>query len=196
MNIFKKISEKFKTGEGMSRQMKRNLILAASLVIISTAVFLNWRLSKGDGTIDGIVEAGKNDKIEESGSKVLGDSVEVDKKAEDDYFAVSVIDRERVRDEAIETLREVLENDAASAETKQNALDKMTSLADAMTEEVNIENLVMAKGFKNCVAVVGDESVDVIVQCEELMPNELAQIKDIAVKQTSADTEVRIISHK
>ena len=191
-----KIIEKLKNAPKLSRTAKRNLLLSLSLVIICAAVYLNWRLANGDTEIDGVVPADAEANGEtESGSKILGESVEVSKK-EDDYFAVSVIDRERVRDTAIETLREVVENEETSAETKQEALAKMTKLADAMTGEVNIENLVMAKGFENCVAVINDGSVDVIVKTVGLLPSDIAQIRDIVISETNVPVEnIRIIEH-
>jgi stage III sporulation protein AH len=76
-------------------------------------------------------------------------------------------------------------------------MDKMTSIADYMTKEVNIENLVIAKGFSDCVAVVNGTGVDVIVKSTGLLPNEVAQIRDIVIEQTGATVEdIRIIEHE
>ena len=192
MSIFKNFGEKIKNIKP-SKQFKRNVLLSASLLVICAAVFLNWQLNSGSNDIEGITPAGSNN------DKVLGESVEVGNKTEDDsdYFAVSVIDRERTRDEAIETLREIVENIDVSEESKKEAMDKMTSLADSMTKEVNIENLVIAKGFSDCVAVVNGESVDVIVKSTGLLPNEVAQIRDIVIEQTGATLDnIRIIEHE
>ncbi len=192
-----KILEKLKKLPKLSRTAKKNLLLSLSLVVICAAVFLNWRLANGDTEIEGIVPAGSQKEGEkETDAKILGQSVEVDSSKEDDYFAVSVIDRERVRDTAIDTYREIVDNDSTSAETKADALAKMTKLADAMTSEVNIENLVMAKGFENCVAVVSGDSVDVIVKTVGLLPSDIAQIRDIVISETNAPLEnIRIIEH-
>ncbi len=192
MSIFKNFGEKIKNIKP-SKQFKRNVLLSASLLVICAAVFLNWQLNSGSNDIEGITPAGSNN------DKVLGESVEVGNKTENDsdYFAVSVIDRERTRDEAIETLREIVENIDVSEESKKEAMDKMTSLADSMTKEVNIENLVIAKGFSDCVAVVNGESVDVIVKSTGLLPNEVAQIRDIVIEQTGATLDnIRIIEHE
>lgn len=195
MKTIEKIKSKLSGMPKMSKQCKRSLILALSLVIICAAVFLNWRLGAGDGSIEGIVAANGDGDT----ARNIGDSVEVDtkpseKEAEDDYFSTSIINRERVREEAIATLREIAESDEAQADTKKDALDRMTSLAEDMTGEVNIENLVMAKGFANCVAVINGDSVDVIVRSDGLMPSEVAQIRDIVIEQTGAEAQnIRII---
>ena len=190
MSILKNFGEKMKSIKP-SKQMKRNLLLCASLLVICAAVFLNWQLRSGSNDIEGITPAGGN------GDKVLGESLEVGGDKSSDYFAVSVIDRERTRDEAIETLREIVENIDASAESKKDAMDKITSLAESMTKELNIENLVIAKGFSDCVAVVNGTGVDVIVKSTGLLPNEVAQIRDIVIEQTGADiSDIRIIEHE
>ena len=189
MSIFTKIGEKLKSIKP-SKQFKRNVLLSASLLVICAAVFVNWQLNSGTNDIEGITTGG-------DGDKVLGESLEVNESADSDFFATSVIDRERTRDEAIETLREITENIEASEESKKEAMDKMTSLADSMTKEVNIENLVIAKGFSDCVAVVNGTSVDVIVKSTGLLPNEVAQIRDIVIEQTGATVEdIRIIEHE
>ncbi len=192
MSILKNFGEKMKNIKP-SKQVKRNILLSASLLVICAAVFLNWQLNSGTNDIEGITASGGD------GDKVLGESLEVGNETDknSDYFAVSVIDRERTRDEAIETLREIVDNIDASEESKKDAMDKMTSLADSMTKEVNIENLVIAKGFSDCVAVVNGTSVDVIVKSTGLLPNEIAQIRDIVIEQTGADiSDIRIIEHE
>lgn len=204
MKLLKKIGEKMRIPKGklsLGKAGKRNLLLAASLIIISLAVFLNWRFNEGDNSIDGIVAANA-DQTETEGSndtsKVLGESVEVGSSVKgQDYFAVSVIDRERVRDEAIETYRNVAESETATQDEKNNALAKMSSLAACMTKEVNIENLIMAKGFEDCVAVVTDAGASVVVKTVGLLPSEVAQIKEIVMEQTSLPVEnVKIIEHE
>lgn len=196
---FERLKEKLGSKPKLSGAAKRNLLLATSLIVICTAVFLNLGISGGDGSIEGIVAANSQNGAESDSdgtSKVLGDSVEVSK-TEPNFFAASVIDRERVRDAALETFRDVADSEHAAKEEKENALAKMNLLADQMQKEVNIENLVMAKGFEDCVAVVTEEGVDVIVKTVGLLPGEVARIKEIAVEQTGADvSEIRIIEHE
>ena len=107
-----------------------------------------------------------------------------EKESIESFFAQAVISRERVRDEAIDVLRELTEDESADALARQEAFDQMNRLAEEISSEVNIENLVRSKGFQQCVAVVNQESVNVIVQSEGLTPGEVAQIKEIVYVQT------------
>ena len=96
-----------------------------------------------------------------------------------DYFALSVINRERVRDEALEMLQDLTNSDAVDAVAKADAYNEMTRIANEITGEANIESLVKAKGFNNCVAVVSGDEVNVVVESDGLTINQVAQIKEI-----------------
>ena len=112
----------------------------------------------------------------------------------EDFFAQAVISRERVRDEAIEVLRELTESADADETARQDAYVQMNRLADEISSEINIENLVRSKGFEQCVAVVNDKNVNVIVQSAGLTPGEVAQIKEIVFIQTGVlPKDIKII---
>ena len=77
------------------------------------------------------------------------------------------------------------------------AQEKLLALSDAADAEGRIENLVKAKGFSECVAMIGDESVNVVVQSEGLGAADVIAIKDIAVAETEQTAEnVKIIESK
>ena len=58
-----------------------------------------------------------------------------------------------------------------------------------MESEANIETLVKAKGFADCLAIVSDNSVKVVVQTEGLSAEEAAQIKNIILEETDVLVE-------
>ena len=59
-------------------------------------------------------------------------------------------------------------------------------LATYTLAEAQIENLVIAKGYTDCVAFMGDGSVSVVVASEsgELTGEDVAKITDIAMRET------------
>ena len=83
----------------------------------------------------------------------------------------------------------MIENEEASAEAKAEAAAKISKIAVDMQNEANIETLVKAKGFEECVAVITDDSVSVIVKADELMANQAAQILAIVYETTGISTE-------
>ncbi len=161
----------------------RSGLIAACVALIAVAGYLNIRFS---------VPAATELTDEPADAPQLSQTAEALESA--DFFAQAVISRERVRDEAIEVLRELTESDNADDSARQDAYVQMNRLADEISSEINIENLVRSKGFEQCVAVVNEKNVNVIVQSDGLTPGEVAQIKEIVYVQTGVlPKDIKII---
>ena len=104
--------------------------------------------------------------------------------AEENYFAVAAVSRQRARDESIELRLNIVNSAESMPDIRDKALNDINNIAAEIEKEANIEILVKAKGFADCVAVVNGENAHVIVKTEGLMPNEVAQIKEIVYEQT------------
>lgn len=156
---------------------KRTTVLAACILVIGVAGFLNVRYSNPAKTIPPIDPDNKVGATSLSADDVNMENVVVE--SNDDYFALAVINRERVRDEAIEMLKDVAGSDSTDVSAKNEAYVEMTRMAGEIASEANIESLVKAKGFSECVAVISNDTANVIVETEGLSINEVAQIKEI-----------------
>lgn len=166
---------------GMVRENKRHLAAAASVLVIGFAVYLNWAMSDTQGAVvDGAVSQGYTDPVSE-GINGLTDGIlsSPDEEAEDDYFAVSQINRQRARDEAIAVLQDVVEGAVHLDDVQSDALAQISQIASDIENEAAIESLIKGKGFADCVAVISGENVNVIVRSSALLPNEIAQIQEI-----------------
>jgi len=167
---------------GMVRENKRHLAAAASVLVIGFAVYLNWAMSDTQGAVDSggdVLELqGYNDGSLEGGlsADALSD---VGLVSDDDYFAVSQINRQRARDEAIAVLQDVVEGAVNLDDVQSDALAQISQIAADIENEAAIESLVKGKGFADCVAVISGENVNVIVRSAALLPNEIAQIQEI-----------------
>ena len=115
---------------------------------------------------------------------------------ESDYFTTTALVRQQSRDEALDVLMSVSENEESSEEAKADARAKIAKIADAIQNEANIETLVKAKGFEECIAVIGEDSVSVIVKAESLQAAEAAQILSIAYESTGISPEKISIINK
>ena len=161
--------------KGISKYLNlRTGALVASIAVIAVAGYINIRFAADpqDGEINGVNVSA--DDIDSALAEKEGNVAN-----EDDYFALSVINRQRVRDEAMEILLDLTNSEVTDAEAKADAYNEMTRMANEITSEANIESLVKAKGFSNCVAVVSRDDVNVIVESEGLTVNQVAQIKEI-----------------
>ena len=108
---------------------------------------------------------------------------------EENYFTATALNRQQSRDEAIDVLKLVSESNESSEEAKAEATAKIAQIATDMQNENNIETLVKAKGFEECVAIISDNSVSVIVSAEELQAAEAAQILAIVYDTTGINPE-------
>lgn len=133
-------------------------------------------------------------------TKILGNTVLVDNNVsgeketlnpdnttntDNDFFAASVMNRQSVRDEALEVLQQIADNPEALPDAKEKALADIATIAQNITIEGNIETLIKSKGFENCVAIISGDKCSVIVKSKGLLPSEVAQIVDIVYQQSN-----------
>ena len=155
----------------------KNALIAGCLVIVAVAGYLNIRYG-----------------ITPTKEVALPDEeVEEDVSAES-YFASAIIDRERARGEALEVLVSITEDEEASETAKTDAFTQMERIANETSWEIDIENLVKAKGFEECVAIINDDNANIVVSSDGLTPGEVAQIKEIVYLEASIQPKsVKII---
>ena len=157
------------------KKNRKHIIVAASVLVIGFAIYLNWYLYQG--SLDGNVP---DDPAANVGGNAPGDDAGEGNAADaDDYFSVAQINRQRARDEAMEVLQTVVEGAATQADVKDKALADIASIAADIEHEATIESLVKGKGFEECVAVISGESANVVVKSDTLLPNEVSQIQEI-----------------
>ena len=162
-----------------SSKLAKNSVIIVAVLIIGLAVYLNYRwfydptasLGYGDNNMDD-----NNDSSTETGTN-SNDTL-------NNYFTSTALSRKQSRDEAIEVLMLVSENADSTEEAKAEANTKISQIAVDMQNESNIETLVKAKGFEECVAVISEGSVSVVVKAESLEAIEAAQILTIVYETT------------
>lgn len=177
----------------MAKFGRRNAIIAASVLLIGAAVLLNWLLfangnKKKAAGYQGYDKPSGNVATEQQTAQPVQNST-------DAYFSATQVSRQRARDEALEVLQSVVENVDAGEETKNEALAGIATIADEIRKEADMESLITAKGFEQCVAVLNGDSVSIIVKAESLQPAQIAQINEIVYSTTGiAPAGVTIIN--
>ena len=177
----------------MRARWKRNVVVATMAILVCAAVALNWKYS-GEDAVKG---------AQETGSKLLGEATLVSGQEGDaegaadeeavytgsDYFASARLTRQQARDNAISLLKDAAEQEGTDTATANEASESIQVLAAYTMKEAQIENLVTAKGYKDCVAFMGDESISVVVSTGtgELTAEDVAKITDIAMAETGLD---------
>lgn len=175
---------------------KRNLVIAGAVTLVIAAVAVNWIVFSGDDKKDGFdydASAGMNTnygttlntgEVGDTTSKPTGSEPD----STDSYFSSVEVSRKRARDEALEVLNAVVENDQASDAVKAEAMAEIQTIAKEMSQESNIESILMGKGFAQCLAVINGESANIVVRTEEqLNASQLAQINAVVYEQAGIE---------
>ncbi len=166
---------------------RRSVVIACAVLLIAAAVVLNVVLFSGkDDTVDPATPSDGN--VTDNGDNTTVSD-------QDGYFSATQVSRQRARDEALEVLQSVVDSESADEATKTEALLEIADLAKAMEAEANIETLILAKGFEQCVAVINGDTCSVVVNGTELQENQISQINEIVYEQTGiVPANIRIVT--
>ena len=163
-----------------TKNWKRPAVVLAVLALVGTSVYLNWRYTDNAAQTEKIL--GQATLVNESGADVMAPEAA----AENNYFATARLSRKQARDSAISMLQEAEIDENASEEVCNEASQTLQVLAGYTVAESQIENLVTAKGYADCVVFMGTDSCSVVVAAGEegLDATDVARIKDIVVNET------------
>ena len=182
-----------------SKKMNQKMTLLTLVVALGVAVYLNWEYAKStDLALDAaeanapvatgvVTDALAVDGEVETGDKNYGEAqlVSVGEPTGEEFFEQARLTRTKTRDEALDTLQKSLKSAKLSDEEKEELTARLTATIDHITAESDIESLVKAKGFVDCVAFIDGDAVDVTVMTtsDGLTKEEVAQIRDIVLSK-------------
>lgn len=187
---------------------KRNAVVAVIVLFVCAAVYLNW-------SYDQEVEAG----AESADGKLLGEAALVSSQTDDPllggqetvadaealqeevaeqtgYFSSARLNRQQARDSALSLLQNAAADESADQTVINEANASIQTMADQTLLEAQIENLVTAKGYTDCVCFLGDSNASVVVAAAEdsLTGTDTARIMDIVKEETGLSAaQIKII---
>lgn len=205
-----------KKGTGWSQLWKRNAVVAAIALFVCAAVYLNWNYEQeaeagktlgqstmvGSETNDPLVSGtGTEQDVDAQTGDVESGDVETDAQSQTattsgDYFATARLNRQQARDSALSLLQDAAAREDADETVKEQVNDTIQTMADYTVTEAQIENLVVAKGYTDCVAFIGENALSLAVAAPEggLTEADTAKIVDV-VNQSAGFTadQIKII---
>lgn len=177
---------------------KKNMVAAAVLVTVCAGIYVNWLYTE-DQSVANLTDTLDSDKVMSSDMLVMNEdsllnNLEAGADTAADYFAAVRLSRQEARDSAVSLLQEAI----AYSENSQNAeanteLEKIVQTALC---EAQIESLVIAKGYADCVAYIGDEGISVAVAAPEggLAQKDVAVVADIVMSQSEYSIQdIRVV---
>ena len=169
---------------------KKNLMAAAVLVTVCAGIYLNWLYSEDQAAVD-LTETLDSSKILSSDTLVMGDgNLSGDTVTTvSDYFAAVRLSRQEARDSAVSLLQEAMAY--AKDEEAQQTNAQLEQIVQTALQEAQIESLVIAKGYADCVAYISDKKISVAVATPEggMQSQDVAVIADIVMTQSSFGME-------
>lgn len=174
---------------------KKNMVAAAILVTVCTGIYVNWLYTEQTtaknltDTLD--IEKVMSDDILLSEDSILADA---QTNTSTDYFAAVRLSRQQARDSAVNLLQDVSVNsDQTKAEESAAELEDIVQTA---LTEAQIESLIIAKGYADCVAYMSNEGISIAVSAPEggLQQEDVAVIADIVMSQSEYTlNDIRVV---
>ena len=166
------------------KKWKKNLMAAAVLVTVCAGIYLNWLYTEDQTTAD-LTDTLDSSKILSADTLVMSnDALVEDPDTISDYFAAVRLSRQQARDSAVSLLQEAMAySDSEEAEQTNTQLEEIVEVALC---EAQIESLVIAKGYADCVAYISEKGISVAVATPEngLQKEDVAVIADIVMTQS------------
>lgn len=202
-------------GKGFSQLWKRNAVVAAIALFVCAAVYLNWSyeqqaagktlgesamVGSEDPLLGGAAGDASSDTSQEGAQSEDSQAAETETAGTESsggsYFATARLNRQQSRDSALALLQEAAAGEDADQTLKDEANESIQTMADYTVTEAQIENLVIAKGYADCVAFIGENALSLAVAAPEggLTDADTAKIVDV-VNQTAGFTadQIKII---
>lgn len=203
---------------------KNQVIIAALAIMIIVAGYLNFTKGKVDDSVanpdietqgevvsDGTSEIPEAELSEsnmtglaEDGDKVasenananseVGEAVLANQGINADFFVKNKLKREQTRAQSEESLKGIINDTNVSEAQKQDAIDKMIELTDIKEKETVTETLLEAKGFSEALVTITDDTVEVVVNANNLSEQQMAQIEDVVKRKTGISAKNIVIS--
>lgn len=181
----------------MMKKWKKNMMAAAVLLTVCSGIYLNWIYNGGQDTKD-LEDTLNSDKVMSDDMLVMDgqQNVEVggDTNTVSDYFAAVRLSRQEARDNAVTLLQEAMAYGSQEQIAASNA--QLEEIIHSALCEAQIESLVIAKGYADCVAYMSETGISVAVAAPEggLQQEDVAVIADIVLTQSDFTlNDIRVV---
>lgn len=181
---------------------KRNAVVATVLLFVCVGIYLNWSYNRNENvptltdTLDSSKVLGEatlviNDDVSpdllDAASADYSDSQSTVSQSASDYFSAVRLTRQESRDSALGLLQEAASYTAGTEdESVTSASADLEKMVQTALSEAQIESLIIAKGYSDCVAFMSDDGISIAVAAPEegLQQTDIAKISDIVTSES------------
>lgn len=180
---------------------KKNMVAAAVLVTVCAGIYVNWLYTEEQSAVS-LTDALDSQKVMSDDTLLLsddmaaiasGDAVET---TATDYFAAVRLSRQQARDSAVNLLQEAMSYSEDGGSKDVESAMELEDIVQTALSEAQIESLIIAKGYTDCVAYMSGEGISVAVSSPEggLKEEDVAVIADIVMTQSEYSLDdIRVV---
>lgn len=171
---------------------KKNMVAAAVLVTVCAGIYVNWLYTEENAAAS-LADTLDVEKVMSDETLVLSEDMAAIASGEavnttaTDYFAAVRLSRQQARDSAVNLLQDAMAYSTSGEGTKdvESAME-LEEIVQTALSEAEIESLIIAKGYTDCVAYMSNEGISVAVAAPEggLQQDDVAVIADIVMNQS------------
>ena len=163
---------------------KKNMVAAAILVTVCAGIYVNWLYNEEQAV--SLMDTINEEKLMTSDMLVMGTEPLAVENTDtvSEYFAAVRLSRQEARDSAVTLLQEAMSYNTDAEVVQTN--EELEKIVQSALCEAQIESLVIAKGYADCVAYISDDGISVAVASPEggLTQQDASVIADIVMTQS------------
>lgn len=180
---------------------KKNMVAAAVLVTVCAGIYVNWLYSEENAAAN-LTDVLDVEKVMSDDALVLSEDMAALasggnlQTTSSDYFAAVRLSRQQARDSAVNLLQEAMAYSTQESSKELESSMELEDIVQTALSEAQIESLIIAKGYEDCVAYMSGEGISVAVASPEggLQQNDVAVIADIVMTQSDYSLdEIRVV---
>ncbi|HAL87706.1 MAG TPA: stage III sporulation protein AH [Clostridiales bacterium] len=189
------------TGGIFMKVWKKNLVAAAILITVCAGIYVNWLYTE-DNAAASLEDSLDAEKVMSDDSLALEGDMAAIAAGEDvattasDYFAAVRLSRQQARDNAVNLLQEAMAYADTTSSKELESAASLDNIVQTALSEAQIESLVIAKGYADCVAYMSGDGISVAVSSPEggLQQADVAVIADIVMSQSDYTmSDIRVV---
>lgn len=179
---------------------KKNMVAAAVLVTVCAGIYVNWLYTE-DNAASSLTDTLNVEKVMSDDTLVLSEDMAAIAAGEDvettasDYFSAVRLSRQQARDNAVNLLQEAMSYTGDETKELESSME-LDEIVQTALSEAQIESLIIAKGYTDCVAYISGEGISVAVASPEggLQQEDVAVIADIVMTQSDYNLDdIRVV---
>lgn len=180
---------------------KKNMVAAAVLVTVCAGIYVNWLYTEENAAAS-LTDTLDVEKVMSDDTLILSEDMAAIASGEDvattstDYFAAVRLSRQQARDSAVNLLQEAMAYSAEESSKDVESAMELEEIVQTALSEAQIESLIIAKGYSDCVAYMSGEGISVAVSAPEggLQQADVSVIADIVMAQSEYSLDdIRVV---